>query len=612
MNDPIKYKKDAISEELEDVVANARDMAEEMGLEPRNVSYWVVDQDDINELASYGGFQNRYPHWRWGMMYDQRRKKSEYTRGKIFEMVINDSPCHAYLQMSNSIADQKSVITHVEGHSDFFAQNEWFQDDPDASEMLDRHAERIRNIVNDPDVDREEVEEWIDNILCIEDTIDQHGRDVVFNPESKKEKDDVELDLDIDEKIQEMVFGDEEIDPKATPKSIEESYIDGTVSDVIGFLMENGQRYGKGSGRAEPYEDWQQEIIEMIREEAYYFAPQKMTKVMNEGWAKYIENFMMTYEGMADVEDIIDYADHSSGVLNSPGFNPYSLGLALWEHVENTVNRREVVDKLLRVKGVNVENYHDSLDFQEIHDCIEECKGDDIIERNYSLTRLKNRGFLQAIPVDNLHKCDRYIIDSDQYSSVEEAIADVDFSRGWERMKEIRETHNDPMFIDEFLTQEFVDDQQFYTYEYRAAHKQMEIASRDVEDVRKKLLLQLTNFGKPTIEVASDNYDNAGELLLLHRYNGIEMNIAKVEKVLERIFEMWGRPVNVATIRKSVTESELDYAMQEEIEPEIVENPIRIRYDGNEYQEYELEETIAEDIKSDDVNYNTRAGEWYE
>ena len=31
--------------------------------------------------------------------------------------------------------------------------------------------------------------------------------------------------------------------------------------------------------------NWERDILAMVREEAYYFAPQAMTKVMNEGWA---------------------------------------------------------------------------------------------------------------------------------------------------------------------------------------------------------------------------------------------------------------------------------------------------------------------------------------
>ena len=187
---------------------------------------------------------------------------------------------------------------------------------------------------------------------------------------------------------------------------------------------------------------------------------------------------------------------------------------------------------------------------------------------------------------------------------------DVDYGRGWERMREIRETHNDVMFIDEFLTQEFVDDQEFFTYEYRVAHQEFEVASRDVEDVRKKLLLKSTNFGKPTIVAATDNFRNSGELLLLHKFNGVVLNLQSAQEVMKRLFEMWGRPVNLATVGLSVSDEEMDYSYSEGVEPEPEEVPVLFKYDGEKFTEEEPDEEIVEKLKADEVDYDTKPEEW--
>ena len=34
-----------------------------------------------------------------------------------------------------------------------------------------------------------------------------------------------------------------------------------------------------------PLKTWQRDVLAIVRDEAYYFAPQGQTKVMNEGWA---------------------------------------------------------------------------------------------------------------------------------------------------------------------------------------------------------------------------------------------------------------------------------------------------------------------------------------
>jgi len=80
--------------------------------------------------------------------------------------------------------------------------------------------------------------------------------------------------------------------------------------------------------------------MRIIRDEAYYFAPQGQTKVMNEGWASYWHTKMMTNDILLDSE-VIDYADHHSGTLHMrPGsLNPYKLGMELFRHIEERWDR---------------------------------------------------------------------------------------------------------------------------------------------------------------------------------------------------------------------------------------------------------------------------------
>jgi stage V sporulation protein R len=77
----------------------------------------VLDYDQMNEIAAYGGFPTRYPHWRFGMEYEQLAKSYEYGLSKIYEMVINNNPSYAYLLEGNSLTDQKLVMAHVSATS---------------------------------------------------------------------------------------------------------------------------------------------------------------------------------------------------------------------------------------------------------------------------------------------------------------------------------------------------------------------------------------------------------------------------------------------------------------------------------------------------------------
>jgi len=659
-----RFRKRRIADELEEPVEEANALAEKLGLEPYPVNYWIVDYDEMNELIAYGGFQHRYPHWRWGMQYDRQRKQGRYGGGKAFEIVNNDRPSHAFLQESNELADQKAVITHVEAHADFFANNEWFglfaDETPDAAAMLERHADKIQSYMQDPEIERTEVEKWIDNALVLEDNVDQHRP---FQKGILEAGDDREVPEDLEEKLEELGLSDE-----VQAQVFDQEWLEGQADDeggisfpaepekdLLAFLLAHGKQYDRDAGKAAEMEEWQRDVLDMLREEAYYFAPQKMTKVMNEGWAAYWESKMMGDEAFADADEFIDYADHQARVLGSPGLNPYKLGKELWDYVENTTNRREVIERLLRVEGITWRNLPEAVDFDavlerleppaaidRIHpdglDALEEIDDryvDDealdrardgeidvdrypwkvltyegLARRHYSLVKPQNRGFLARIGRSELERIGRYVFDTDRYPAIEDAIEDVEFTAGWDRMREIRESHNDVTFIDEFLTQEFVDENDYFTYEYSHATGDNRVASTDYEDVKKKLLLQFTNFGKPTIAVYDGNYENRNELLLGHEYNGVALDVPQAKRVLERVFELWGRPVNLMTIVKELDDHEIEVARRRNREPEPEEKGRLIRYDGESFEEEDLPWETVEHLAADDVDYDTKPEEW--
>src|SRR5689334_21190034 len=98
-------------------------IAEAEGLDFFPTVFEILSYDQMNEIAAYGGFPNRYPHWRYGMEYERLAKSYEYGLSKIYEMVINNNPSYAYLLEGNSLTDQKLVMAHVYGHVDFFKNN---------------------------------------------------------------------------------------------------------------------------------------------------------------------------------------------------------------------------------------------------------------------------------------------------------------------------------------------------------------------------------------------------------------------------------------------------------------------------------------------------------
>jgi spore cortex formation protein SpoVR/YcgB (stage V sporulation) len=436
-----------------------------------------------------------------------------------------------------------------------------------------------------------------------------------------------------------------------------------TFADEIGFGYEEKQE------RLEEYiddhcwfesESWTDEVVEIepgtgdvydisVRDSHRYAG----AGVINHN--SYWESIMMGEEAFAGPDEFLEYADHQAKVLGAGGLNPYKLGKELWEHVENTTNRREVIEKLLAVEGITPATLHDRVDLDRIEERLaptppldaiteetlpdlrdldpEKVDGEalqralegeidvsrypwkvltyeGLAERHFSLTKRRNRGFLSRVGSDELAEIDRYLFDDARYGSVEEALADVEYTAGWDRMREVRASHNDVTFIESFLTPEFVREREYFTYEHSHAAGEFRVASADPDDVKQKLLLQFTNFGKPTVVVADGNYRNRNELLLSHQYNGIMLDIDQAKQVLKRVFELWGRPVNLKTIVKELDEREREVARRRGEEPDLEERGLLIRYDGEGFETEDLDPEEVEDIAAGDVDYRTKPDDW--
>src|SRR3990167_670401 len=160
-----------LTPELAKIKEEIEKYAVEYGLDFFPVIFEVLDWNQLNEVASYGGFPNRYPHWRFGMEYEDLSKRYAWGLSKIYEMVINNDPCYAYLLYANSTVDQKLVMAHVYAHCDFFKNNVYFA--PTNRHMIDElasHATRIQRHVSREGAD--EIEAFLDSCLCLEHLID--------------------------------------------------------------------------------------------------------------------------------------------------------------------------------------------------------------------------------------------------------------------------------------------------------------------------------------------------------------------------------------------------------------------------------------------------------
>ena len=264
---------------LSDIQREIEGYAKGFGLEFYETIFEVLGYDEINMVAAYGGFPNRYPHWRFGMEYEQLSKGYEYGLSKIYEMVINNNPSYAYLLESNMDVDQKLVMAHVYGHVDFFKNNYSFQHTN--RKMMDEmanHATRLRRIIDKVGI--EPVETFIDRCLSLENLINQHAPH--FPAKSRDEAPDRPIEVRgfktdreyMSQFINPKEFLDEQRKKLEEERAQKKKFPEKPERDVLAFLIEHA-----------PLERWEADVLAVIREEAYYFAPQGQTKIANEGWA---------------------------------------------------------------------------------------------------------------------------------------------------------------------------------------------------------------------------------------------------------------------------------------------------------------------------------------
>jgi stage V sporulation protein R len=124
---------------------------------------------------------------------------------------------------------------------------------------------------------------------------------------------------------------------------------------------------------------------------------------------------------------------------------------------------------------------------------------------------------------------------------------DIERRFGMERAMEVRELDSDVSFLRNYLTEELVEELDLYVY--RRQGDQWVVVDKDWEKVRDTLVRGLTNFGQPYIAVEDGDYQDNGELLLQHTFEGQELDLQYAQRTLEQVFRLWGRPVCLATQR---------------------------------------------------------------
>lgn len=443
-----------MEKELHRAIGEITEIATGFGLDFYPMRYEICPADIIYTIGAYG-MPTRFSHWSFGKQFYKMKLQYDLGLSQIYELVINSDPCYAFLLDTNTLTQNKLIIAHVLAHCDFFKNNVRFSNTRrDMVESMTATAERVASY--EREYGKEAVEKLLDAILAIQEHVDpslmrprfafEGEEEMVESVANKTPYDDLwSLDQKEKEVKKETVRG------KFPPKP---------EKDLLLFI----EQYSR------ELDEWQRDILTMMREEMLYFWPQLETKIMNEGWASYWHQRIMRELDLT-TDETIEYAKLNAGVVqpSKTSINPYYLGLKIFEDIEERYNN----------------------------------------------------------PIDELKK------------------AGVKPNSGREKIFEVREIESDISFIRNYLTKDLVKKEDLFLFEKKG--NDYVITDKDYRQVRDQLVSMRVNGGFPYIEVENGDYLKNGELYLIHRYEGMELDPHYLEHVLPYIQQLWGRPVHVET-----------------------------------------------------------------
>lgn len=477
-----------LPKELKELALKILQACRDYGLDFYPTVVQLLTYDEISEIAAYGGFPVRYPHWSFGMEYEELQRGYEFGMHKIYEMVINTNPCYIYCLSSNTLVDHLTVIAHATGHNHFFKNNIHFSGtDTNMLNNMANNGTRMRKYMSR--WGKERVTEFIDHVLRLETLVDGakawHQKEIRERniTDTRKYHHPRRLKVDKSRMYMEPYINPKDFRERENRKAAKKEKADELglfeepTRDILGFLRDNA-----------PLKPWQADIISMLYEEALYFFPQRQTKVMNEGFASFTDHVIMARQGLVSLGQkehdmgIVEYAEHKMGVLGGKySMNPYKLGFYMLLDIEERWNKGRFGDEW------------------------EECK--------------------------DVHKRENW---------------DLNLGLGKEKVFEVCKYYDDLTFINEFFTEDFCRQNEYFWWKHYP-NGEYKLETRDYKKIKKSLMQRHTNGGLPDIRLTEPNYRGRGYMMLQHQWDGRAIYKPYMKDVLTSLRFIWGNDVFLST-----------------------------------------------------------------
>jgi stage V sporulation protein R len=304
-------------DDLRAIDERCREIAvDDLGFDVPEIIYHLVRPEEIY-FAAANGLPARYSSARWGAQFDEAYGRYQRGQDRIYELIFNTRPTHAYLMEGNSLVAQTLVIAHCLGHGYVFENNAWLGAvDREIMSRVVSAADRIADYMGAHGRDR------------VEDLLDACQAIAVHQPQAQLIRKAGVPEPEQRARPYDVLFPDEvaaEGEQVATERAVlRQRFPREPQEDLLGFI----------ESHARSLEDWQRDIISIVRSEQSYFLPQMRTKILNEG-AAVLAHQEICQRMFLPADRYWEYERLNAGVIQPhPGrVNPYNLGINILREV---------------------------------------------------------------------------------------------------------------------------------------------------------------------------------------------------------------------------------------------------------------------------------------
>ncbi|MDP2695777.1 MAG: SpoVR family protein [bacterium] len=467
-----------------------REIATEEGLAIREVSFEIVRPSRMFEGMSYL-FPGNFSHWSHGRDFDRARTIYEHTMsGVAQEQVWNFDDPRAFILDTNPFALKVLTMAHVFGHVDFFMMNKFLQQGRALGDIaIEARSAAERFAGYEQKYGQAAVEDLIEAALSIrwhqdpDIFFEEPDEEMVRSQLLALEKARFEKDSR-DNRAWQRLSGEErgelmderlaEISRRTPPRP---------TYDLLWYMINRSPKTLK---------PWMKDVLTVVRKQARVLAPNIRTKTLNEGWASYWHLRIMRRlfsEGLITNEEHGAFMSFHAGLTarHAKSLNPYNLGLAIFEDVEERWN-----------KGRFGRDYDDCKNHED------RINWDTGVGLGSDKIFKVREGYTDRMAVEDLFS-DDFIYQAGLYIFVE-------------------------MQIDDTIFSEVID-------------------ASTAQNIRRLLKNIFANSAMPiVITVENGNLGGRQMLGLKHHFDGAELDMKHAERTLANIFRIWDKKIYLETV----------------------------------------------------------------